>query len=119
MDIDATIAGEGTKPRTISNYSTRIDGVPFVVDAAVVGVCDQCGAKYFNARESKRWRDLFVRTQTERGRILKHSDISELRDTLRLSVAEFACLVGCSRQALYDWGISPRSVLSHAWLTCF
>lgn len=48
--------GKGTiRPTRVQNYKTRIKGQPFVVDEAVIGICDQCGEKTFNAKEIKRW----------------------------------------------------------------
>jgi len=37
------------------NYRTKIKGYPFVVDEAVIGVCDQYGARSFAPEETKRW----------------------------------------------------------------
>jgi len=49
--------GRGTvKKKVFENYQTKIKGYPFVVDKAVIGVCDQCGARHFDANETKRWR---------------------------------------------------------------
>lgn len=92
----------------IRQYDTKIDGIPCSIENAVIGVCDQCGAKYFNARETKSWRNAFFRQQQQKGTILTASGISTLREAMRLSVAEFARLIGCSRQALYLWESPER-----------
>lgn len=52
--------GRGTvRPTRITNYQTKFDEEPFTVPEAVIGVCDICGARHFNAQEWKRWRRLF------------------------------------------------------------
>ncbi len=103
--------GKGTvRAKKVRNYATRIDGVPFAVENAMIGVCDQCEAKYFNARETKRWREAFFQEQMKTGRILAATDISNLRGEMRISVADFARLIGCSRQALYLWESTNRAV---------
>ena len=53
--------GKGTvKKKVFENYQTKIKGYPFVVDKAVIGVCDQCGARHFDANETKRWGKNFI-----------------------------------------------------------
>lgn len=54
--------GRGTmQTRRILNYKTKIKGYPFVVDEALIGECDQCGAHSFALKETKRWEELFAR----------------------------------------------------------
>src|SRR5229473_4032939 len=96
------------KANKVPKYETKIDGIPFSVENALIGVCDQCGAKYFNARETKRWRDLFFQQQLQKKCILTASGISELRGRMGLTIAEFARLIGSSRQALYLWESPDR-----------
>lgn len=101
--------GQGVvRANKVRKYETKIDGIPFSVENALIGICDQCGAKYFNARETKRWRNLFFQKHLQQGSILTASGISTLRDRMRLTVAEFARLIGSSRQALYLWESSDR-----------
>lgn len=48
--------GKGSvKSKVFSNYKTTIKGESVVVPKAAIGVCDQCGAKSFSAKEYKRW----------------------------------------------------------------
>lgn len=52
--------GKGiVKPTKIHNYQTKFAGYPFIVDEAIIGICEQCGAQHFSARERKRWKRLF------------------------------------------------------------
>ena len=59
--------GQGTvQPTTIAEYQTTFDGASFTVPEAVLGVCDRCGARHFNAKERRRWRQLFAEHQEDR-----------------------------------------------------
>lgn len=59
--------GQGTvQPTTVSDYQTTFDGASFTVPEAVLGVCDVCGARHFNAKERKRWRQFFEKQHEER-----------------------------------------------------
>jgi DNA-binding transcriptional regulator YiaG len=101
--------GQGVvRANKVRGYDTKIDGIPFSVENAVIGVCDQCGVKYFNARETKRWRDVFFREQLQKGSILTASEISTLREKIGLTAADFARLIGCSRQAMHLWESPDR-----------
>lgn len=96
------------KATKVEGYETKVEGVPFRVNHAEVGICDNCGYKYFNAREVRRWREEFYRTQSSCGGFLKPSEIQSTRELLGLSIADFARLIGCSRQALYNWESEER-----------
>ena len=37
----------------------KIKGYPFIVDKAIIGVCDKCGAKHYSGVETKKWEELF------------------------------------------------------------
>jgi len=101
--------GQGVvRANKVRGHNTKIDGIPFSVENAVIGICDHCGAKYYNARETKRWRDLFFQEQQQKGSTLTASGISALRESMGLTVADLALLIGCSRQALYIWESPDR-----------
>jgi putative zinc finger/helix-turn-helix YgiT family protein len=103
--------GQGTVRSTrILNYKTKIRGYPFVVDEALVGVCDRCGSESFAPEETKRWEELFYRSLEARHAFLSPQEIMELRTALGLSMEDFARLIGCTRQSISAWEKPGRSV---------
>lgn len=102
---------DGTvKATTLERFETRFDGTPFVVENATVGICDQCGAKYFNASEWKAWRERFWKSQESEGRLLSAGAITQIRKSVSMGIADFARLIGCSRQSLYSWECATRKI---------
>ena len=89
--------------QTRANYSTKVHGHPFVVPEAVVGVCDHCGAEAFDPQESRRWARLYDESLEKQGFLLTAEEISDIRGQLGLSIGNFALLVGCTRQTVYNW----------------
>lgn len=104
--------GRGTVRTTrVHNYKTKIKGYPFVVDEALIGVCDQCHAESFAPEETKRWETLFSRSLEARQAFLSPGEITELRKSLNLSMEDFARLIGATRQSLSMWEKEGRSSL--------
>lgn len=102
--------GQGTVRSTrILNYKTKIKGYPFVVDEALIGVCDRCGTDSFAPEETKRWEELFYRSLEARHAFLSPQEMMELRTTLGLSMEDFARLIGCTRQSISAWEKPDRS----------
>lgn len=96
--------GKGTvKAKVFENYRTKIKGYPFVVDKAVIGVCDQCSAKHYDANETKRWEDLYHKDLEFKHISLSPDEIEAVRKSLGLSMEDFAYLTGCTRQSIYNW----------------
>lgn len=96
--------GQGTVQATqIQNYKTKIKGYPFIVDEALVGVCDNCKARHFTPQETRRWEELFYRSLEEQRAFLTPHEITSLRNDLVLSMEDFARLIGCTRQSIYNW----------------
>lgn len=96
--------GKGTvKEKKIENYRTKIKGYPFVIDKAVIGVCDQCKAKHFDANETKRWEELYNKDLELKHISLLPDEIEAVRKSLNLSMEDFAYLIGCTRQSIYNW----------------
>ena len=102
--------GRGTvKTTRVHNYKTKIRGYPFVVDEAVIGVCDQCQAESFAPEETKRWEELFSRSLDARQAFLAPEEITELRKALGLSMEDFARLIGSTRQSISMWEKTNRT----------
>ena len=96
------------RPKEITNYKTKFDGYPFIVDKAIVGICDECGAKYINAKEHKRWKELYTKSLEAEGKFFTREQIAGLRKKLGLTMGAFAQLIGCTRQSVYNWERSDR-----------
>lgn len=102
--------GQGTVQATkIQNYKTKIKGYPFVVDQALVGVCDNCKTRHFTPQETRRWEELFYRSLETQQAFLAPQEITELRNDLGLSMEDFARLIGCTRQSIYNWEKPDRT----------
>lgn len=100
--------GRGTVvEKLIPEYHTKIKGYPFVVKNAWIGVCNACGAEHFDARETERWERIFEVEHTKH--FLTPQEIQRLRKSLGLSMEQFAFLIGCTRQSLYNWLRADRS----------
>lgn len=93
----------------VQNYKTKIKGYPFVVDEAIIGICDNCKAKHFVPSETKHWEELFYRSLEQRRAFLLPVEITELRKNLGLSMEDFARLTGCTRQSIYHWEKADRN----------
>ena len=97
------------RPKRVKNYRTQFSGYPFIVDKAVIGVCDHCKAQYFSAKERKRWKELYENSLSAQGKFLTPEEIAQLRNQLGLSLEAFANLLGCTRQSVYNWEKKTRS----------
>jgi putative zinc finger/helix-turn-helix YgiT family protein len=101
--------GKGTvRAKEFKNYKTKIKGYPFIVDKTIIGVCDKCGAKHYSGVETKRWEELFEKQLEREGIYLTPEEIEELRKALSLSIEDFAYLIGCTRQSIYNWERKDR-----------
>ena len=87
----------------LQNYKTKIKGYPFVVDEAIVGVRDKCDTRHFFGKETKLWETLYYRSLEEQEIFLSADEIKEIRDQLKLSMEDFARLIACTRQSIYNW----------------
>ncbi len=102
--------GKGVVHTTrIRNYKTKIKGYPFVVDEALIGVCDHCQSKHFAPEESERWEELFFQSLESRKAFLTPQEITEMRTALELSMEDFTRLIGATRQSLSTWEKTERA----------
>jgi len=103
--------GKGkVKEKVFYDYQTKIKGYPFVVDKAVIGVCDQCQAKHFNANETKRWEEVYNKYLESEDILLSADEIKAIRKSLDLSMENFAFLIGCTRQSIHNWEKKGRKI---------
>lgn len=90
------------------NYKAKIKGYPFVVDEALIGICNHCQARHFAPEETKRWEQLFSHTLEARQAFLSPEEITELRTALGVSMEDFARLIGSTRQSISTWEKAGR-----------
>lgn len=101
--------GKGTiRRREVRHFATKVRGHQFVVPTAVVGVCDNCGAEAFDPQEVRRWNALFDKDLEQKGLLLGPQEVRTIRENLGLSIADFARLIGSTRQSLYNWEREDR-----------
>jgi DNA-binding transcriptional regulator YiaG len=103
--------GKGTiKETTVINCQTKINNYPFIVPKAIVGVCDSCGAKNFDPQERERWVNLYNSGLEAKRVFLKAEQILHIRKKLGLNMEDFASLIGCTRQSIYNWEKKNRRI---------
>ncbi len=91
------------RAKRIREYDTLINGNPFTVKEAIIGVCANCGAEYFSAAEVERWEREF-----ENEMYLQPDEIKAIRESLGLTKEALAQLIGCTRQSIYAWERTDR-----------
>ena len=92
--------------KVIPRYKTKIKGYPIVIPDARIGVCDACDAEHFSSIEVAQWTELLAKQQEASE--LTAEEITALRERLRLSMTDFAVLIGSTRQSLYHWERKDR-----------
>jgi len=99
--------GQGTVLENIfPEYHTKVKGYPLTVVDARIGVCDRCGAQHFDPNETARWKTQLEEKQA--GSYMQPAEIRDLHQQLGLSMEQFAILLGCTRQSLYNWERANR-----------
>jgi len=99
------------RAETRKDYPVKIQRIPFVVPKATIGVCDNCGAEYFDGSELKRWRKVLEEQQERTGGLMSAAEIRELRERLGMNMSDFAALIGATRQSLYHWEKDDREAV--------
>lgn len=91
------------QPQTRRDYATKIRGSSFVVPEAHLGVCDSCGAEYFDPVELRRWKELYEKKLEETGFYLRPPEVSEILCDLGLSISDSARFLGTTRPSVNSW----------------
>ena len=89
--------------KIISEFHTKIGGVPFVVSNAKILECEKCGERIFDAKEIKRWEKELQKHLQTNALLVTPKDVKEIQEGLNLNVTDFARLFGVTRQTVYAW----------------
>jgi len=89
--------------RTIKDFEVTLFEKSFLVSDAKVDICEACAAKSYDAKELRRWKKLYERWEQKAANHLGPADIVRIRKSLNLTQADFAQLIGVSRQSLINW----------------
>ncbi len=95
-------------------YETAVEGNPFVVENAVVEVCDKCGNWNVMYKELERWHKAYEDFHARD--FMSPQEIRSLRGRLGLSAIDFARLLGTTRQSVRNWE-SPRRQFHQSRMT--
>ena len=96
--------GKGNvEARVLSEFETRVRGNPFTIKDAVIGICNKCGARFFDPNETRRWREVYDGSIQSRNVLLSADQIGQIQSSLGVSIADFARLIGATRQSLHIW----------------
>ena len=96
----------------VKEYKAKLKGITFPVENAEIGKCDTCDAELYSAKEIQRWEQVLDEYLIASGLLLKPEQITEIRESLKLSVIDFAQLLGVTRQAVYGWERNDTKPLS-------
>ncbi len=88
---------------TVPNHLARLGGIDVHVKQARISKCRNCSRIMVAAEEIKRWRELQRQQLQERGHIPASGELTRIRESLKLSVADLAALLGVTRQAVHAW----------------
>ena len=111
FEYSCPTCGRGmVRTTVVRNHKTKIKGYPFIVDEALIGICDVCGEHNFAPEERQRWEQLFAAQCEERHASLTPEEIHTLRHTLQLSQEDFARLIGATRPSVAAWERPERTV---------
>ena len=88
---------------TVLRHSTRLNGVPICVENASIERCDVCGETSVTATELKRWEAIRDDQLRSAGQTPSQREVRMIRESLRMSVSDFASLLGVTRQTVAGW----------------
>lgn len=87
----------------VPDHRTKLGGVPVQVKDARIAKCNHCDETSVSAKELERW-ERAQQEQLQEGRqVPSPAEVRQIREALGFSVADFAALVGVTRQTVYAW----------------
>jgi DNA-binding transcriptional regulator YiaG len=87
----------------IACHSTRLGGVPVEVANARITKCDKCGEVAVDANELNRWEEIQKAALYAAGHIACPAKVRSIRQSLGLSVSDFAKVLAVTRQTVHAW----------------
>lgn len=103
--------GNGQMESTvIASYATSVKGSPCVIPDANVLQCSECGKISVATKEVRRWEQLCEAGLAAGGVIPSPAEVKLLRESLQVSVSEFAALLGVTRQTVHGWERGSQGV---------
>ena len=89
--------------KVVPDHRTKLGGVPVRIKDARIAKCNHCDETSVSAKELQRWQSL-QQTQLQQDRqVPSPAEVRQIREALGFSVADFAALVGVTRQTVYAW----------------
>lgn len=89
--------------KAVPEHHTRLGGVPVQVKDAQIAKCNHCNETSVSANELHRWENVQQEQLREDRQIPSPVEVRKIRQWLGSSVADFAALLGVSRQTVYAW----------------
>ena len=87
----------------VPRHATRIRGMPIEVPDARILRCSECGETSVEANELRRWEELQRTALQDTSSLPTVEGVKSIRKRLRLSVSDFAAVLGVTRQTVHSW----------------
>src|SRR5689334_21516133 len=94
---------ESMSREIVPNYQAKVGGLVVQVPQAELLKCSSCGEVVVGAEEMKRWQRIQQDRLRAEGHIPLPREVKEVREFFGLSVADFALLLGLTRQTIHAW----------------
>ena len=87
----------------VRDHHTKIGGVPVQIKDARIAKCSECDETSVSAKELERWERVQLEQLQEGRQVPSPPEVRGIREALGFSVADFAALLGVTRQTVYAW----------------
>jgi hypothetical protein len=99
-----TVCDQGTlEHREVTNKQVDFEGIRLTVPSATIYVCPSCGAESYSGKDLRTWQRLKQDQLIQSGQTFSPAAVTSIRERLHMSVAQFASLLGVTRQTVYGW----------------